>query len=65
MPATCFGNSYGNPQEGTLQRMDMISRDITEVREPMHRYKVSRFKNTWFKTRIEFQNTCNKLKFCH
>jgi hypothetical protein len=31
-----------------------IYRDITEVHEPMHRYKVPCFKNTWFKIRIEF-----------
>jgi hypothetical protein len=29
-------------------------RDITTVCEPLHRYEVPSFKNTWFKIHIEF-----------
>jgi len=37
IPPTCFGHSCGQLQGETLQR---IHRNITEVFEPMHKYKI-------------------------
>jgi hypothetical protein len=47
IPPTCFGHLRDHLQGGALQR---IHPNITEIFEPMHRYKILNFKDyVWLK----------------
>jgi hypothetical protein len=51
---TCFLNSCGHLQGGTLQRMDASK--YCKRFEPMHRYKIFSFKNnTWVEIHVKVQ----------